>query len=137
MLDDGAEVEAGVLDGAGQHVTEEGVENQNAGHDDQSPARGTASDFKHQKHGDAAEELGGRRNLVDVAHARRDFVQMHAVPHGNGQGEQGQAQVEEHAPCGLLFVLIVFSAWNIQENQCRDERHKDDAHHGTVQDSEA
>ena len=40
MFDDDVEGEARMLDGAGQHVSEEGVQDKRRGHDDQRPARG-------------------------------------------------------------------------------------------------
>ena len=110
MFDDDVEGEARMLDGAGQHVSEEGVQDKRRGHDDQRPARGAAGDFEDEQDRCGGEEFGRRGYVVDVAHTGGDFGQMQGEVDRRGDGETRAAQVDKQKQRGFFLVFLVFTA---------------------------
>ena len=137
MFHDDVEAETGVLYRAGQHVAEEGIQQQRSGDDDQRPSGGAPGDFEYKKNGDAAEELVPCRHFVDVAHAVGDFRKVHGEVYRRGYGQGGAAYVNEDGEPAFLFALGQFSARHIEENERGDEGHIGHAHHGAVQHAES
>ncbi len=133
MLYDDVKAEPGVLDRTGQHVAEEGIQQQGSRHDNQRPACGAAGDFQHQQYSDAGEELVPRRHVVDIAHAGGDFRKVHGEIDRCGNSQRGATQIDQNGDPALLFAFGQFSARDIKEDKRGDKGDIGDPHHGTVQ----